>query len=35
MLTNGVTTRVYRWDDSTPLAEASFGDCVDGNQAYT
>lgn len=34
MLTNGVTTRVYRWDDATPLAEASFGDFVDGNQAY-
>lgn len=34
MLTNGVTTRVYRWDDATPLAEASFGDFVDDNQAY-
>ncbi|MGK2875496.1 MAG: N-6 DNA methylase [Nocardioides sp.] len=34
MLTNGVTTRVHHWDDSTPLAEASFGDFVDGNQAY-
>ena len=34
MLTNGVTTRVYRWDDATPLAEASFGDFVDGNQSY-
>lgn len=34
MLTNGVTTRVYRWDDATPVAEASFGDFVDGNQAY-
>lgn len=34
MLTNGVTTRVYRWDDATPLAEASFGDFVDGNQDY-
>ncbi|AZN29546.1 restriction endonuclease subunit M [Flaviflexus salsibiostraticola] len=35
MLTNGVTTRVYRWDDSTPITEASFGDFVDGNQAYS
>jgi type I restriction enzyme M protein len=35
MLTNGVTTRVYRWDDANPVAEASFGDFVDGNQAYT
>ena len=35
MLTNGVTTRVYRWDDATPLVEASFGDFVDDNQAYT
>lgn len=35
MLTNGVTTRVYRWDDATPLIEASFGDFVDGNHAYT
>ncbi|MFY0408703.1 N-6 DNA methylase [Solicola sp. PLA-1-18] len=34
MLTNGVTTRVYRWDDSTPIVEASFGDFVDGNQNY-
>lgn len=34
MLTNGVTTRVYRWDDSTPVAEASFGDFVDDNRAY-
>lgn len=34
MLTNGVTTRVYRWDDAKPLAEASFGDFVDGNKAY-
>lgn len=34
MLTNGITTRVYHWDDATPLAEASFGDFVDGNQAY-
>lgn len=35
MLTNGVTTRVYRWDDASPIAEASFGDFVDGNQAYS
>lgn len=35
MLTNGVTTRVYRWDDATPLIEASFGDFVDDNHAYT
>lgn len=34
MLTNGVNTRVYRWDDSTPLADASFGDFVDNNQSY-
>lgn len=34
MLTNGVTTRVYRWDDASPVAVASFGDFVDGNQAY-
>lgn len=34
MLTNGVTTRVYRWDDATPVAEASFGDFVDGNRDY-
>lgn len=34
MLTNGVTTRVYRWDDATPIVEASFGDFVDDNQAY-
>ncbi|MFC7877318.1 N-6 DNA methylase [Isoptericola sp. NPDC057391] len=34
MLTNGVTTRVYRWDDATPVAEASFGDFVDDNRAY-
>ncbi|MEU0269850.1 N-6 DNA methylase [Nocardioides sp. NPDC006303] len=34
MLTNGVTTRVYRWDDASPVAEASFGDFVEGNQAY-
>ncbi|WP_338857962.1 N-6 DNA methylase (plasmid) [Gordonia hongkongensis] len=35
LLTNGVTTRVYRWDDATPIAEASFGDFVDGNRAYS
>lgn len=35
LLTNGVTTRVYRWDDATHLAEASFGDFVDGNQKYS
>jgi len=34
MLTNGVTTRVYRWDNATPLVEAAFGDFLDDNQAY-
>lgn len=34
MLTNGVNTRVYRWDNSIPLIEAAFGDFFDDNQAY-
>ena len=34
MLTNGITTRIYRWDDATPLIEASYGDFVDGNHAF-
>ena len=34
MLTNGVTTRVYRWDDSKPVASAQFHDFVDGNESY-
>jgi len=34
MLTNGVSTRVYRWDNANPLVDAAFGDFVDDNQAY-
>jgi len=34
VLTNGVSTRLYRWDDSKPLVEANFRDFVDGNQSY-
>lgn len=34
MLTNGVTTRVYRWDQGTALANADFHHFVDGNQRY-
>ena len=34
MLSNGVTTRVYRWDSDEVLAEAFFHDFVEGNQHY-
>ncbi|MEV4312991.1 N-6 DNA methylase [Actinocrispum sp. NPDC049592] len=34
LLTNGVTTRLYRWDSGKPLVEASFHHFVDGNQQY-
>jgi type I restriction enzyme M protein len=34
MLTNGVTTRLYRWDQAEFLAEANFHHFVDGNQCY-
>lgn len=34
MLTNGVTTRIYRWDNDTPLIEASFHHFVDGNTHF-
>ncbi len=34
LLTNGVTTRVYRWDQAKFLAEANFHHFVDGNQRY-
>ena len=34
MLTNGVTTRVYRWDHQQPLLEIAFHQVVDGNQKY-
>ncbi len=31
LLTNGVTTRLYRWDSSVPVSEAEFHEFVDGN----
>lgn len=34
VLTNGVTTRVYRWDQADFLTEANFHHFVDGNQRY-
>ncbi len=34
MLTNGVTTRVYRWDSDEPLIEASFHHFLDGNTYF-
>lgn len=34
VLTNGITTRVYRWDDRKPLAVAKFHEFVDGNRSY-
>ncbi|QGG39904.1 N-6 DNA methylase [Aeromicrobium yanjiei] len=34
ILTNGISTRVYRWDNDTPVAKAKFGDFVDGNERY-
>jgi type I restriction enzyme M protein len=34
MLTNGVETRVYRWDHAEPLATADFHHFVDGNDRF-
>ncbi|TFC48931.1 restriction endonuclease subunit M [Cryobacterium shii] len=34
MLTNGVTTRVYRWDSDEYLIEASYRDFTDGNLKF-
>ena len=34
VLTNGVTTRVYRWDKQEPLVEVAFHQMVDGNERY-
>lgn len=34
MLTNGVTTRVYRWDSDKPVLEVDFHHFVDGNVKY-
>jgi type I restriction enzyme M protein len=34
MLTNGITTRVYRWDNRKHLIEAKFEEFVDDNPVY-
>lgn len=34
MVTNGVTTRVYRWDHRAPILEIAYHQVVDGNQKY-
>lgn len=34
LLTNGVTTRLYRWDSDRPIVEANFHNFVDGNLKY-
>lgn len=34
LLTNGVTTRLYRWDSAEPIVEAEFRDFVAGNINY-
>lgn len=34
LLTNGVTTRLYRWDSDVPLVEAHWHDFADANLTY-
>lgn len=34
VLTNGVTTRVYKWDNATPILELAFSDFAIGNPKY-
>jgi type I restriction enzyme M protein len=34
MLTNGLLTRIYKWDEEEPILSLRFGDFVDGNTRY-
>ena len=34
MLSNGLLTRVYAWDQEEPILSLRFGDCVDGNSRF-